>query len=214
MEPFSTVISLISLLVAIATFFLVQHRPARITAYLGPFGIIGYPITDGVPTEGLSMTIPVTFTNHGARTGVVLRAAVTLYRKDAPQERYFMQWSAFSKTDFKTNQVVLDESAHALAIPGKSIVAKHICFWWLPASTPQIRLRDTTYCLSFYFWTSDTDFPHYQTHDILMTTEMIDALESPVDSTHQRSVGIDLDKKFNINVVMTEAQSKQLLGGA
>lgn len=212
MDP-STIISLIGLFVAIATFFLVQLRPARVTAYLGPVGIIGYPLTNGAPTEGFAMTIPVTFTNHGARTGVVLRSAVTLYRKDAPQERYFMQWSSFSKTDFKTNQVVTDESAHSLAIPGKSIVAKDIFFVWLPASIPQIRLRDTTYCLSFYFWTSDSSFPHCKAHDILMTTEMIASLEAPVDSTHQRSVHIDLDKKFNMNAVMTEAESKQRLGG-
>jgi len=208
----STVISLFGVLVAGATFFLVQLRPARLTAYLGPVGVIGYPITDGLPVSGLAMTVPVTFTNHGAGTGVVLRSAVTLYRKDAPQERFFMQWNSFSKTDFKTNQVFHDESAHSLAIGGKSIVMKNIYFHWLPASTPQIRLRDTTYCLSFYFWTSDTGFPQCKSHEILMTTEMIAALDAPIDATHQRSVAIDLDMKFSVNEVMTEAASRQRLG--
>src|SRR3990167_2304085 len=106
----STIISMISLLVAIATFFLVQLRPARITSYLGPNASFGYRATDG----GLSITVPVTFTNHGSRTGAVLRSAITLWRKEGPEERYFMKWDSFVKKDFKTRQYVTDEMAHAL----------------------------------------------------------------------------------------------------
>jgi hypothetical protein len=204
-----TVISLIGLFVAIATFFLVQLRPARITVYLGPVGIVGYPLTQG----GFIITIPATFTNHGARTGVVLRSAVTLHLKDMPQERYFMQWNSFAKTDFTTNQMKADENTHSLAVPGKSIVAKTIRFYWLPTSIPQIRLRNAAYRLSCYFWASDTKFPYCKIHDILITNAMVDALEAPADSMHTQAVNIDLDKKFEINAVMNETEARQRLGG-
>src|SRR3990167_8922056 len=123
----ATIISVISLLVAAATFFLTQLRAARITSYVGPTATLGY-----VSTGGFGIALPVTFTNHGARTGAALRSGITLWRKDSPQDRYFMQWASFVKQNFETNQWMNDEAAHTLAIPGKSVVAKVIQFIWFP----------------------------------------------------------------------------------
>src|SRR2546423_384424 len=121
----STIISLVSLLIAAGTFFLTQLRAPRITAYFGPNATLGYPATGG-----FSLAVPVTFTNHGSRTGAVLRSAAILWQKEWPQERYFMQWDSFVKEDFTTSRWATDEVAHALAIPGKSILAKHIAYGW------------------------------------------------------------------------------------
>ena len=203
----STIISMISLLVAIATFFLVQLRPARITSYLGPNASFGYRATDG----GLSITVPVTFTNHGSRTGAVLRSAITLWRKEWPEERYFMKWDSFVKEDFKTRQYVTDEMAHALAIPGKSIVAKVITYGWLADSKP-IVFRDSTYCLAFLYWTNEGR-PHHEIHEIPITTDMVATLDAPVDSMHIRAVNVPLDKKYKVNETQNTFAFENILGG-
>lgn len=206
MEP-STIISMISLLVAIATFFLVQIRPARITSCLGPNVNFGYRATDG----GLSITVPVTFTNHGSRPGVVLRSAITLWRKEWLEERYFMKWHSFVKEDHKTFQYVTDERAHALAIPGKSIVAKVITYPW-PADSKPIDFRHATYCLAFLYWTNEGK-PHHELHDISITSDMVDTLVAPFDSTHNRAVDVPLDKKYKDNEIKNTFGFKNLLKG-
>jgi hypothetical protein len=206
MEP-STIISMISLLVAIATLFLVQFRPARITSYLGPNANFGYRATDG----GLSITVPVTFTNHGSRTGAVLRSAITLWRKEWPEERYFMKWHSFVKEDYKTLQYVTDEGAHALAIPGKSIVAKVITYPWLADSKP-IDFRDATYCLAFLYWTNE-EKPHHEIHEISITPDMVATLVAPFDTTHNRAVDVPLDKKYKGNEIKNTFGFENLLKG-
>lgn len=202
----STVISLISLLVATGTFFLTQLRAARVTTYLGPNASFGYRATDG----GLSITVPVTFTNHGSRTGAVLRSAMTIWRKEWPEERYFMKWDSFVKEDFKTRQWANDEVAHALAIPGKSVVAKVITYGWLADSKP-IVFRDATYCLAFLYWTDDNK-PRHEMHEIPITSGMVEELDAPIDSTHSRAITVTLDRKYNVNEILNTFAFENLLG--
>lgn len=206
MEP-STIISTISLFVAIATFFLVQLKPAKISSYLGPMASFGYRSTDG----GLSITIPVTFTNHGSRTGAVIRSAITLWRKDWPEERYFIKWDCFVKEDFKTRKWVNDEVAHALAISGKSILAKVITYAWLDNSKP-ILFREATYCLAFLYWTHEKR-PHHEIYEIPITAEMVAMLNAPVDSINLRAVNITLDNSYNVNEIKNTFAFENLLGG-
>ncbi len=203
----STIVSMISLSISIATFFFVQLRPARITSYLGPIANFGYRATDG----GLSITVPVTFTNHGSRTGAVLRSAITLWRKEWPEERYFMKWKNFVKEDFKTSQWANDEIAHALAIPGKSIVAKVFTYAWLDDSKP-ILFRDATYCLAFLYWTNDGKL-HHEIYEIPINTDMVAMLDAPFDSSHLRAVEIPLDKKYKENDILNTFAFENLLGG-
>lgn len=203
----STIISVISLLIAAGTFFLTQLRAARVTSYLGPIASFGYRAAD----DGLSISVPVTFTNHGSRTGAILRSAVILWRKDLPEERYFMQWNSFVKEDFTTQQWVNDEMAHALAVPSKSIVAKNITYAWSDASKP-ILFSSTTYCLAFLYWTND-ERPHYEIHEIPITADMLTMLNASVDSTHNRAVSIVLDKKYKLTEILNTAGFKYRLEG-
>lgn len=203
----STIISMISLLVAISTFFLVQLRPASITSYLGPNASFGYRATDG----GLSITIPVTFTNHGSRTGAVLRSAIILWRKEWPEERYFMKWDSFVKENFETRQYTTDEVAHALAIPGKSIIAKVITYGWLDDSKP-IVFRDATYCLAFLYWTNERR-PHHEIHEIPITADMVAAFVAPFDSMHLRAANVPLDKKYKVNEIQNAFAFDNLMRG-
>lgn len=201
-----TIISTISLVVAIATFFMVQLRPASITAYVGPTASFGYRPEDG----GLSITIPVTFTNHGSRTGAVLRSAITLWRKDWPEERYFMKWYIFVTGDFKTRQWAIDEMAHALAIQGKSIQARTISYAWLDGAKP-ILFRDAIYCLAFLHWTDDGK-PCHEIHEVPITAEMVATLAKPVDSTHVRAISVALDKSYKENDLLNTFAFENLIG--
>jgi hypothetical protein len=141
-----------------------------------------------------------------------LRSAMTIWRKDWPEERYFMKWESFVQEDFKTLQWVADEVAHALAIPGKSIVAKVITYGWLADSMP-IQFRDATYCFAFLYWTNEKK-PQYEIHEFPITADMVTTLDAPIDSTHARAINVTLDKKYKVNEVLNTFAFENLLGGA
>ena len=122
-----------------------------------------------------------------------------------------MKWDSFVKEDFKTLQYSTDEVAHALAIPGKSIVAKVITYGWLADSKP-IVFREATYCLAFLYWTNERR-PHHEIHEIPITADMVAAFIAPFDSTHNRAVNVPLDKKHKVNEVQNTFAFENLLGG-
>ncbi len=195
----STIIAIVSLLIAVAALVLNHLRPAKITTFLGPVVTIGYPM-DG----GFSVNLPVTFSNHGAKTGSVFRAAVTICQRESQHERYFMQWDSFLKLEFQPVQWVHDELAHALAIPGKSILAKNILFVWYPISQPPITIREGLYDLVFLFWTSDMTVPHIETHQIRILAPNLEALKDTGDPEAPRSITIQLDQQLEANKLMNE----------
>jgi hypothetical protein len=202
----STIISVISLVIAGTTFFLTQLRAAKITSYVGPTVTLGY-----VLPRGFGIALPVTFTNYGVRTGAVLRSGVTLWRKDSPHDRYFMQWNSFVKQDFQTNKWINDEAAHTLAISGKSILAKVINFTWLATSQPQIVFREGTYSVAFHYWTNERH-PHGKIHDIVLTDDMVRALNE-VSETSSRTVLVTLDETITLNKHLNEYDFKKLIEG-
>lgn len=204
----STIISLVSLLIAGGTFFLTQLRAAKIAPYFGPNANLGYPAVGG----GFSLTVPVTFTNSGSRTGAVLRSAAILWRKDWLEERYYMQWDSFVKQDFTTRRWVTDEVAHALAIPGKSILAKNVTYGWRSDSTPPIRLREATYCISFLYWTREGR-PHQQTYEVPITAEMIGILDAAIDDAHLGAVNVTLDNRYKVNETLNTVGFQNRLEG-
>jgi hypothetical protein len=202
---FSMIISIVSLLIALTTLVFSQLRRAKITAFLGPYITLGYPTVGG-----FSMNIPVTFSNHGVMTGSVFRAAVTLHRRDAPNARYFMQWDSYLKLDMPANRWLNDEIAHALAIPGKSIVAKTILFAWESISQPLLSIREGEYELVFYFWTSDNAVPSFETHRIEISSANLSLLEDTGDPQKIRSISIQLDQNLERNIFMNEYNIRNL----
>jgi hypothetical protein len=197
----STIISILSLAVAAATFFLTQLTPARITSYVGPDATLGH-----LPDGGTGITMPVTFTNHGVRTGAVLRAGVTLWRRDSPNDRFFMQWNAFVKQNFVTNSYENEEAAHALAVPGKSIVARSVSFVWLPSNPRQIDFRAGTYCISFHYW-DEVGNPHGETHEVDLSDSMVGVLK-----VNAGAVLVTLDETIRKNIHMNESEFRKLIG--
>ena len=200
----SLIISIISLLVAAATLFMNLFRAAKITLYAGPTGTLGY-----TPGGGFGVVLPATFTNHGARLGAVLRSGVTLWKKDSPQDRYFMQWNAFVKQNFETNQWTPDEAAHTLAIQSKSIVARTILFLWLPTSQPQITFQQGTYCLSINYWTNKKN-PQGRIYEIELTPDSLKLLTS---ESGNLTTLVVLDETITINQHLNEFGFSKLIKG-
>jgi hypothetical protein len=202
----STIIAIVSLLISLVTLVFSQLRRAKITAFLGPYITLGYPVGGG-----FSINLPVTFSNHGAITGSVFRAAITLHRKDASNERYFMQWDSYLKLDTSSpNKWVHDEIAHALAIPGKSIVAKTTLFVWDPTSQPSLLVRQGEYELVFYFWTSDNAVPFFETHRIEISPANISLLTNTLDPQKGPAITIQLDQNLERNILMNQYNIRNL----
>jgi hypothetical protein len=90
----STTIAIISLLIAATTLFLTQLRSPKLISQSGPFVKVYY--ADYETGGSFGLYLPVTIINKSARTGTLLNAAITLHRKDTPEQSYFMQWREFS----------------------------------------------------------------------------------------------------------------------
>lgn len=207
MEP-STIIALVSLVISLSTLVFTHLRPAKITAFIGPNIHLGYPSPGGV-----SMNIPVTFSNHGAQVGSIFRAAATIYHRDSPHQRYFMLWDSFMKLDIQTTpRWVNDEMAHVLTVPGKSIVAKNILFAWYPSSQPPIVLREGIYKVVFLYWTSELANPHMETHQVVVSSSHLEAFRDTGDPAKPRSAIIQLDQQLESNKLMNEHEFSVLLG--
>lgn len=195
----STVIAIFSLLVAATALVLNHLSPAKITTFIGPVATFGYP-NEG----GFSLNLPVTFSNHGSKTGSIFRVAAAICHRESPHERYFMQWDSFLKLEFRPAQWVHDELAHALVIAGKSILAKNILFVWYPTSQPPITIREGLYDLVLLFWTSDMTVPRIETHQIRILTPALETLKDTDDPAKPRSVNVQLDQQLEPNKFMSE----------
>src|SRR5262245_33294992 len=206
----TTVISIISLLIALTTFFLTQLQPARLSSQSGPFIKIYY--ADFEQGGSFGLYLPVTFINKSTKTGVVLNAAITLCKKDSPEEIFFMHWREFSKLDDKKNQWVFEQMAHAIAVSGKSTVAKVIWFMWNTDSQPKLILREGGYKLDFHFWYQKDKPALHETHEFFVGQSVFAQLEKYRDEKRSTVIDLRLDKDIEDNRAMTRHELKKLLG--
>lgn len=205
----STIIAIISLLVAATTLYLTQLRPPKLISQSGPFIKIYYADYETAGSFGLYL--PVTIINKSARTGTILNAAITLHRKESPEQSYLMQWREFSKLDVERHKWVFDEMAHALAIPGKSTIAKIIWFMWNSESQPKLILREGTYILSFYFWDERDKPPNCETHQLYVSESIYNKLENYRAEKKLTTVDIRLDIEIEQNRLLTQHEVRKLL---
>jgi hypothetical protein len=205
----STVIALISLIIAVLTLFLSNLQPAKITSKVGPFIRIYY--TDYDSGESFGLYLPATFLNLTPQTSTVLNAAITLARKDSDEQIYFMQWKQFSKLDPVQDKWVTDEMAHALAVPSKSSVAKIIWFIWGYDSQPRLILREGIYRLKFYFWENKKSRPRCETHEFFVSESLAQKLESYRAQKKSTTHTIRLDLEIDENRLLTRHEAERLL---
>jgi hypothetical protein len=203
----TTMISLLSLIVSAVTLFLAQLRAPKLTSIVGPEIQIYYP-RDG----GFGVYIPVSFVNESPKTGVVKRCGVSVFRKSSQEdERYFMEWRFF--VDLNPDlSFTLKEAAHALAVPGKSSIAKTLWLTWRAASSPELIIAEGAYALVFHYWHASDDKPRNDMHEFYVDHFTWQELEKYRTSKNSTVVNLLLDKKIGANKLLTSYESRSLLG--
>jgi len=206
MKLSTTIISIFSLAVALTALYLTQLRPPDLVTNVGP-SIKAYHLSNG----GLAFIVPITFANLSPIESSIERAAVTLYRKDVPQERYFVAWHRFMSYFPETNNWQEGGIAHALPITGNSYVTRVALFPWESHTRPQLHLEAGEYTLVFHYWETGDDRPKSEKHRFTLSKEMAKKLAKYREEQKRNAIDITLDKKIERNKFMTEHEYKALL---
>jgi hypothetical protein len=204
---FSTVISLLALIVSAISLFYSQLRPPSISSVVGPEIRIYYP-----PDGGFGIYMPATFLNQSPRTGTIRRCAITLYPKNNSEERFFMDWRYFFRLKPDGLGFEMEQIASAFAIPESQSVSKLIWFTWRSNSTPPLQIAAGEYVLVFHYWTGLTGMPHNDFHEFFIDDQTHVELDQARIVKSPRAFEIVLDKTIGPNRVMTSSESKSLLG--
>ena len=202
----SIVVSIISLLVSLATLYLTQFRPPSLVTNIGPT-IQAYHYSAG----GLALIVPVAIGNQAPTGGSVERAAITLYRKDDSQQRFFMAWDRFMTYRYETTSWEPGDIAHALPITGQSSVVRLVRFSWEQYSRPELELQTGEYVLVFHYWVPGEGRPKTTVHGFSVTKDMADALAGYRKTKVPWNIHITLDKQIDHNKLMTEHEFRTLL---
>ncbi len=204
----SILLSSTGLLIAVITFYLTNLRPPSVKCQIGPT----LQVYHGDHAGGIStgFYLPVTFENTSARTGIVKNAALIIYRRDQPEQQFFMTWKDFAKL-VPDQGWQPEEIAHAVAVPGRSTVGKFIWFMWFANSSPKLNLREGTYVVDLCYWTHVSKKPRHQKHEVFVTDETAKILEARRAEGSNTSRILWLDKQINYNQVLTRHESEALL---
>jgi len=206
----TSLLSVVSIVVAFYALYFTQMNPAKLSSIIGPEMQVCYTDYQN-GDEGLGILLPVTFANSGARTGIVVRASLLLYRKDTPNQRFYLQWDHFEKLYFDKNVWAPEDTSHPLAVAANSTTMKVIWFMWHASSKPKLVIREGTYVLVFCFWNENETMPRTESHEISFDSEMCNALESYRSKKEESNVAIRLDT-YQANQAMTSDVSSKLLG--
>lgn len=203
-------ISLTSLAFVLLTFYLTNVRPPKIRCQIGPTLQVYHG--DHAAGGSTGFYLPVTFENTSVRTGIVSDVGLLLYRKDQPEERFFMTWREFAKYDpVGSRGWKFDEVAHALAVPGRSTVTKIVWFMWFPESLPKLHPREGSYVVNLCYWTRLRKQPQSQRHEVVVDAETVSILQAHRAAHSNGSRILWLDKRLNYNELLTSAKSKAFL---
>jgi hypothetical protein len=202
----STLISLIGLAVSIFVFVQTQFGKSEISAIVGP-SIEVYYTNDG----GVGFYIPATFLNRSSKTGAILKSAITLFRKDNPEQRFYMEWRSFASMGQVSGDNYayhITEWAHAIAVAEKSADRKLLWITWRTTSEPKLVLSEGEYVLTFHYWNEWDPMPHNDTHTFTMDQSMQKALETNKGAT----VTVGLDRNASANRIFTSHDERSLFG--
>jgi hypothetical protein len=203
-------ISFLSLLIAVGTLFLSQLGAPSISPVIGPEILVYYP-----PDGGFGLYVPSTFLNDAPRTGTIIRTAIMLFRASTPEERFYMQWRGFSslRPDAPNSYArKLDESAHAITVPGHASITNMVWFTWRTESNPQFQLVEGPYKLIFYYWTSVASKPNSEEHEFFIDQYILGTLDEYRRNKKSTIVELILDKQLSPNRLMNTYEAKTLLG--
>ena len=123
-----------------------------------------------------------------------------------------MQWDAFVKPDFAAGRWAHDEHAHALATPGKSIVAKSVSYVWRATSQPALLIREGVYELVFHFWDNTRPTSRSETHTVAISSTEIEQLSDRANPPNPRAASVQLNQQLQPNLFLNEFEHTTLIG--
>ncbi len=149
----ATVISILSLIVAISVAYTSNFRRANIEVSLGRNIVL---FSTGQVQPGLSFNLPITFYNWSPQGGTIKKIRMVIGKKNS-DDFYDMAWTTFVEIGSSGN---FEDKSLALPIPvkGQASVNKIIRFDWITElSGKQFDLQASDYKLKIYLWVKDTE---------------------------------------------------------
>ena len=217
--------AVIGLLFAIYTVYLVHFRRASISAVLGPQIMAFYRYSDREKKEEtVGLIVPLTFVNTAMRPGIVKWASLLLWRDDAPDERFYLEWDKFGKFDKDKDQWFHEEEPHPLTVLGNSSVTRMVFFYWFYYLSQRLILREGLYhiVLCYRIRGGEDKMPETEPYEMLIDSKEFAILEK-VRTVAPGKVGetvasatvylwLDGKRKLAHNQLMSKAESERLLG--
>jgi len=201
-------IAALSLVVAAATFFMIQLGPPKISVHIGRLVELAYD-----KNRNADLVVHATFINASNRTGIVRDVAVTLRRVDGSQPQFFMLWDDFMRYDEEADENEITEIAHALALPGKEAVHQIIWFSWFGTLPTNLEYRAGKYELTFWWWEGAGQPPKKQSRVLEVTAAEFHELERHRAVRDEVLTEISLERTYESNMTLSDEEVQKLLGG-
>lgn len=197
---------------SLLTLYLSHLRSATLRLFVGPTFVLGIH-----PTYQ-HFTVPISFTNSGAKVGVVRRCALILSRRDNPQENYYMAWNAFYEiADHSggSRTWVHKDTAHAVPVLSRSTESRSVEFKWR-SDSPPLELTQGLYDVRVDIWGSGSKPSRSVLHELHLSAwheKQIRAMKTGVKQSDVNKVlYLTLDNQLDSNRVFTRHELAQLLG--
>ena len=216
------VVSLASLLVALATLYYTNFRRPRLRVLVGSRFKLNHP-----QRSGFSLAMPITITNQSAQPGHVHKISVAVRMPHVQKDYRYLDWGQFVVYNPERNSWDVEEMAHPFLVPGKSSVSKVIGYGWSNVNERFIT-EIGQYELQVLCWTSAKRQPSIKvSHSFSVTRTLKDAIDNrmggriPPEFANQpppmppgRTLNVDvvLDQQLPENTVITEPEFVSLTG--
>ena len=201
------IISSVSLIASVLTFYLTQLKPSNISVLIGPDIAVYHAVN---PELFTGVCVPMTFINTSPNMGTVFRCAVSIFRTDEPEQRFFMIWFDFLKTN-ADREWKHDGDAHSFAVSGKTSISKIAKFAWHEESNPKLCFKKGSYTLVVHLWIDKNRKPKNTTFNFHIAQSDDEVLQKRIDSKSTDTYWISLNKDFDRNKVLTIHEYKVLL---
>ena len=97
MEILALSVAFLSFIISAITLYLTQLKSPLIDCIVGP--TIQFSYSDFSDDKSyFNINLPVSFVNTSAKTGAIYQTAITLNKKDVPEQQFFMRADSFQKS--------------------------------------------------------------------------------------------------------------------
>jgi hypothetical protein len=133
---------------------------------------------------------------------------MVISRDDKPQQNFHMLWHSFRKLDSEGVIWIQSDIVSSIAVLAKSTESRNIEFQWKSDSSPELRLKEGTYQLRFYFWSNKSKPIAILQHEIFISSDHENHFNDP------QKIGkikyLPLDHALNMNELLTLSQVEKL----